>query len=111
VTGFSETQTSCSIVLHTAVNLVEFMQLGVFVGQPSDWRFSEVMVKRVNVIISYSYARAYMNECQRNFFLADCIVSLTVKCERCVIVCLSIVIAVLLRTRHVKILFKIFYCN
>jgi len=63
VTGFFETQTSCSIVLHTAVKLVEFMQLGMFVGQPSDWRFSEVLVEWVNVIISYSYARAYLNEC------------------------------------------------
>jgi len=79
VTGFIEAQTSCSAVLHTAVNLVEFVELGVFVGQPSDWRFNEVFVRRVNVIISYSYARAYMNECRRNFFLADCIVSLIVK--------------------------------
>ena len=71
-----------------------------------------MLARRANVIISYSYARAYMNECQRNFFLADCIVSLIVKCERYVIVCLSTVIAVLLRARHVvKILFQIFYCD
>lgn len=112
VTGFIETQTFCSTVLHTTVNLVEFIQLGVFVGQPGDWRFNEVLVRRLNVIISYSYARAYMNECQRNFFLAACIVSLIVKCERYVIVRQSTVIAALLRTRHVvKILFPIFYYN
>jgi hypothetical protein len=112
VTGFIETQTTCSTVLHTAVNLVKFIQLGVFVGQPSDWRFNELLTRRVNVIISYSYARAYMNECQRNLFLAGCIVSLIVKCERYVIVCLSTVTAVLLRTRHVvKILFQIFYSD
>lgn len=67
MTGF-ETQTSYSTVFNMAVNPGEFIQIGVFVGQLSGWRFRQVLVKRVNVIISYICARAYMYDCQTKLF-------------------------------------------